>query len=529
MSKKKWNSCILKLFLIFVLLAGCSFKVPYDPYTFVQSIVADPDRLNPIISSSAYSLEVDSYIYESLIDLDNETLEPKPKLATSWDISKDYLQYTFHLRKDVPWQDGKPFTAKDVVYTYDQIMNPKVDAGPARSYFKDIIRAEALNPYTVRFTLNRPNIDAMITLGLMRIIPKHIFDNGEDFNAHSNNRQPIGTGPFRFVEWKTGRRILLKKNEEYWGEPYHFDQILFKIIPENLTSFWLFKKKGLDVLELSSLQWARQTESKKFQKEFQKHKLYTLFAGYNYIGWNLRHPIFQDRRVRWAFAHLIDRQEINEKLLFNLRYQITGPYHPLRRNYNHRLKEIPYDLEKAKQLLQEAGWEDRDGDGIREKNGVPLRFSFLSPGGSPFHNQFVFIFRENLRAAGVDLELRQLDFVTMYKLIHDGDFDAYMGGWMRSAGEEDLYQIFHSSQIKGGSNYVGYSNPEVDRLLVEARGEFDDQKRAALYQKVHALIYEDQPYLFMYIIPDLFARSRRFGNVKEYPVGFDYREWKVVP
>ena len=517
----------VSLFSVLCFLASCQFKVPKDTSAVVQNLPTDPESLNPITASSAYSSLVAGYIYEQLFELDNETLLPKPVLAKRWEVATNRMQYTFYLREDVKWQDGAPLTADDVLYTYETIQNPKVDAAPLRNYYKDVLKAEKLGPFTVRFTYRNPYAGAFFTLGMMTIIPKHIFGDGHDFNAHPANRKPLGSGPYIFEEWKTGQRIVLKRHKQYWRDSYHFKKLVFKIIPSGETAFQLFKKGDIDLIDLSPLQWARQTQSEKFSKQFVKHQFFTPFSVYNYIGWNMQKPLFKDKRVRQALAHLVERTAINDKLLFGLYMPITGPYYPLGSNYDKALPLIVYDLEEAEKLLDEAGWIDHDGDGIRDKEGAPLRFTMLFSTGVQFYEQLTPILQQNFSRAGIDLDLRRLEAVTLFRLLEEHDFDAYLAAWGRGVGIEDMYQIFHSSQSKGGSNFVSYANPNVDRLLEEGRREFDPKKRSLLYKEVHRLLYEDQPYLFMFARPELLARDKRFKNVKEYPIGLDMREWMV--
>ncbi|MBI5298809.1 MAG: hypothetical protein HY877_00705 [Deltaproteobacteria bacterium] len=506
------------IFVLFMLLQGCKWSVPKDPHVLVQTLGTDPETLNPVIATTSGAFTVYGFIYEQLIDLDPDTLKPVPRLATRWEVSPDRLYYTFYLRNDIRWHDGKPFTADDVLYTYQKIMDPKVDAAASRNYLQDIIKAEKVDDYTVRFTYRRPYIGALTAIGLMVIVPKHVFDDGQDFNSHPANRAPVGTGPFQFVEWRTGNQIVLKKFEGYnTTKPYSIQKMVFKIIPDTLTSFQLFKKNELDFINLTTLQWARQTDSAAFLKRFVKHKFITPFDPYNYIGWNLRRPVFQDKRVRLALAHLIDKALLNQKLLFGLAYPITGPYYPFGNNYDKTLPPISYDIEEAKRLLKAAGWDEKK----------PLHFTLLFPGGGQFAEQLVSILRENFSRAGVKLELRRLDIATLFRLVEEHDFDAYLGAWGRGANDEDLYQIWHSSQIKEGSNYIGYSNPEADRLLEDQRREFNEVKRNQINQQIHKILYEDQPYLFLYAFPELVARDKRFKNVKEHLVGLDMREWMV--
>lgn len=515
------------LLLFFFLTGACAFRVPKDVHTMVQNLPSDPENLNPITYSTVYASTVNGTIYESLFTLDPETLQPKPNLATRWVISEDKLCYTFYLREGVKWHDGKPMTADDVLYSFQKIKDPKVDAAPLRNYFKDLTSAEKIDEQTVRFTYAQPYVGALYTIGFLRVFPKHLFDNGDDFNGHPLDRAPVGTGPFRFESWTTGQKIVLVRNKNYWGVPYSIQKMVFKIFPDEQVAFQLFKKRELDMIDITPLQWAKQTHSPAFQRKFVKHRLFTKYSGWNYIGWNLRKPIFQDRRVRWALAHLVDRNAINKNILYGLQIPITGPSFPLGANYDTSLPLIEYDFEKAKRLLEEAGWKLPQGKTIREKNGKQLQFKLLFSSGLQYYERLTPILKSNFAAAGIKLELQPMEGVTMFQMVAEKSFDAYMGGWGRGAGEEDHYQVWHSSQAELGSNYIGYQNPELDHLVEAARQEFDDAKRAELNRQVHRILYEDQPYLFMFTSPDLIARDNRFENVTEYPGGFELQQWRI--
>lgn len=512
--------------LILILLAGCQFRVPKDPYTFTDTLPTDPDRLTPPLSNSNYSISVYQYIYDTLIDLDPDTLEPIPHLAKRWDISKDGMVYTFYLREDVLWHDGKPFTADDVVFSYEKIMDPHSDTAVSRGFYQDIEKVEKIGPYVVRFTYKKPYFKALIILGLLRPFPKHIFSNG-DFNSHPNNRQPIGNGPYRFVEWETGRKIVLERFSKYWGRPYPFQKMIFEIVPDDQITFQLFKKNELDTISLTALQWARQTNSENFSRRFDKHNFFSASSVMSYIGWNLTKPYFQDRRVREALAHLVNREYINEKLLFGLYYPVTGPFDPMGEDYNKNLVPLEYNPEKAAKLLSDAGWIDRDGDGVREKNGIPFQFTLLFSSGNQFYEELTPILQREFAKVGIKLELRRLEAITLFRTMQEKEFDAYMAAWGRASGEDDPYQIWHSSQIAGGSNYISYANPEVDRLLEATRETFDRKKRIEYKKKIHEILYTDQPYLFLFARPELFAHDRRFKNVKLHHYGVDMREWTI--
>ncbi|MBI4212093.1 MAG: hypothetical protein HY540_05585 [Deltaproteobacteria bacterium] len=511
------------LLAILLSVVSCTHRVERDPSEIVLSLNADPATLNPILITEMSGAQVASFIYESLFDRDNETLGYKPKLAESWDVSADKLTYTFHLRRDVHWHDGQPFTADDVIFTMAKVLDPKVDAASHRQSYRDLKSYKKLDDWTVQFTFGKPYFRALLVLGAMSIVPKHIFEDG-DFNAHAANRFPVGTGPYRFVAWKTGERLRLSRNETYWGKKPRITGVQFLVIPDSTVAFQLFKKGGIDMQDLRAVQWAKQTGSQNFQKRFAKYRYY--LPNYAYIGWNLRKPLFADAKVRTALAMAIDRENILNKLLFRQGEMVSGDAYKWSNSYDSSLPPIPFDPARAKQLLDEAGWTDHDGDGLRDRDGVPFRFNFLFPSGSKFYRSLGLIMRSELVRLGIDMNLQQLEWATMIKLVHEHDFDAVGLAWSLPL-DNDPFQIWHSSQRDRGSNAIGFSNLEVDRLLEQARLEYNDEKRAAMYRQLHRILYDEQPVAFLFTMPTLVAVDRRFIDVKEYKVGLDLLEWGV--
>jgi len=509
-------------------LSGCHIQVPKDSETLVWHLGAEPDTLNPITATDAYASRIDGLIYDSLIERDNDTLEWKPKMAERWEISINRREFTFHLRSGIRWQDGAPLTAEDILYSYHRIMDPKVDAPHLRVYYQDLEKVEKLDDLTVRFTYRRPYFMALEFCGTIPIVPKHLFNNGEEFNSHRQNRSPIGMGPYRFVRWDTGKKIVLERNEDYWGQTIGrmpaIQKISFEVVAEDTVALQLLKKGELDFAGLRPIQWMRQTDSKKFQEHFKKYQFYT--PGYSFIAWNMRRSYFKDARVRRAMTMLVNREEILKKLNFGMGRIVTGPFYDQSKDYNHNVKPLPYDLEAAKRLLKEAGWEDHDGDGILDKDGVPFHFQFLIASGRRFAERLASILKEDLRKVGIDMEIRQLEWALFIKNLDDRKFDAVTLGWVFGF-EQDPYQVWHSSQAGKGSNFVGFKNAEADRLIEEGRQEFDREKRAAMNQRLHQIIDDIQPYTFLYSNPYLIALDRRFENVKIHPIGMDPLEWKV--
>ncbi len=513
--------------LIFTLI-GCVSEAPKDPETLVWHLGAEPDTLNPMTATDAYASRIDGFVYDTLIERDNQTLEWRPKMAESWEIAPDRRTFTFHLRDGIRWHDGKPLTVDDVVYSFERILDPKVDAPHLRVYYQDIEKVTKVDDRTVQFTYRRPYFMALEFCGTIPIIPKHLFDNGEDFNRHSQNRAPVGVGPYRFARWTTGDKIVLERNEDYWGKAIGrmpaIRRIHFEIISEDTVALQILKKGGLDFAGLRPIQWVRQTDSEKFRKRFDKYQYFT--PGYNFIGWNMRRPFFSDSRVRKAMTLLTNRGEILRKLNFGLGRVVTGPFFDASKDYNQEVAPLPYDPDRAKGLLEEAGWSDHDGDGIRDRNGIPFRFEFLIPSGRRFSERLASILKEDLQKVGIAMEIRKIEWAVFVKNLDDRTFDAVSLGWVFGF-EQDPYQVWHSSQADKGSNFVGFKNDEADRIIQEGREEFDRDKRAALYRRLHAIVDEIQPYTFLFSNPSLVALHRRFENVKVYPAGVDPLEWRV--
>lgn len=516
----------LSLFVVALsFVSACEFQVPKNPELLIWHLSAEPDTLNPLTSTDAYASRIDAFLFDSLLKRNNETLAFEPQLAERWEISEDKRVLTFYLRPGVRWHDGVPVTVEDIQYSFDRIMDPKVDAAHLRVYYQEIEQVRKVGPGVVQFILRRPYFMALNFCSGIPIVPKHLYENGENFNQHSQARTPVGNGPYRFVHWKTGQSIRLERNPDYWGPKPKIKAIEFRIIPEDTVALQVLKKGGLDLAGLSPIQWVRQTNSAKFADHFEKYKYYT--PGYSFIGWNMRRPYFRDVKVRRALTHLLDRQAILRTLNFELGKIVTGPFYIEGPDYNRQVKPYGYDPALAKRLLQEAGWTDENRDGVLEKDGIPFSFEFLIPSGRRFAEQLATIIKEDFRKAGIEVAIRKLEWALFTQKLNDHSFDAVTLGWVFGY-EQDPYQVWHSSQAERGSNFVGYQDEESDRWIDQARVVFDREKRADLYHKLHARIHELQPYTFLFATPSLVALDKRFQNVQVYPVGLDPLEWDLM-
>jgi len=501
-----------------------SSSEPVEGDWLIYHLNAEPATLNPITATDAYEGTVNNgKIYQTLIERNNESLKLDPLLAESWEISEDKLKYTFKIKEGIKWHDGTPFTSEDVVFSYKTIMNPKVDTPQLRSYFQEIKDVKAIDDLTVEFTYARPYFLALEFCGGMPIVPKHIFDKG-DFNTNPAGRDPIGTGPYKFVKWTTGREIVIEKNPDYWGEKPKLNKIVFKIITDNTVAFQVLKRKDLDISGLTPIQWERQTNTPSFQENFDKLSYFA--PNYSYIGWNSKRPFFADKQVRTALTHLVNRELILEKILYDLGAVVTNPFYINSPEYDKSIEPYPYDPKKAEELLKEAGWVDHDNDGILDKDGVKFAFEFLIPGGSETGEKIATILKEELDNVGIHMDIRKTEWAVFTSRLMDRNFDAVTLAWSMGV-ESDPYQIWSSTQAESGSNFVGFKNEEADKLIEEARTEFDREKRKKLYNKFAEIVHEEQPYTFLFCKKSTVAVNKRFENVVVYPLGIDPIEWHV--
>ncbi len=489
----------------------------------VQRLSSEPATLNPITATDVYEGAVNGYIYESLLERDNRTLNLVPLLAESWKVSEDKLSYDFTLRSGLKWQDGKPLTSEDVLFTFEKVKDPAVDAPHLRNYYRDLEKVEALDDRRIRFTFSEPYFKSLEMISGMSVIPKHIFAEG-DFNTHPAGRNPMGSGPYIFEKWDTGKEIILKRNKDYWGEKPFLKRIHFKIITDDTVALQVFKRGELDFMGLTPIQWVRQTKTAKFRKAADKHRYY--LPGYSYIGWNMRRPYFSDKLVRRAMTMLVDRESILKNIQYGFGKVVTGNFFYESPDYDKTIEPWPYDPDGAARLLDEAGWTDTDEDGIRDKDGLPFKFEFSISSGSQLAEKLSTILKEELSKVGIEMTIRPLEWALFTQTLDDRTYDAVTLGW-RLPVEADPYQVWHSSQAEKGSNFVGFENAEADSIIEEARTTFDKEKRMKMYRRFHRIMHEEQPYTFLFVNESLVALKKRFQNVIVYPLGLDSTEWWV--
>lgn len=490
----------------------------------VEGSIGDASNLIPILSSDSTSHGVASMIYNGLVKYDKD-LNIVGDLAESWNISKDGMTITFHLRKGVKWHDGYPFTAEDVLFTYLVTIDPKTPTAYSGDFLK-VKKAQVIDPYTFRVTYDIPFAPALASWSAS-ILPKHLL-NGKDITRTKLSRNPIGTGPYMFKEWKTGQKIVLISNPDYFeGRPY-IDGYIMRIIPDMATMFLELRAKGIDRMNLTPLQYTRQTENRFFRNNFNKYR-YLSFS-YTYLGYNLQNPFFKDKRVRQAISYAINKEEIIRGVILGLGKVATGPFKPGTWAYNSGVKRDSYDPQKARKLLAEVGWKDTDGDGILDKNGKPFVFEIITNQGNEIRAKCAEIIQRRLADIGMIVKIRIIEWAAFIKeFINKRRFDATILGWTIPL-DPDLYDVWHSSKTGAEElNFISYKNGEVDQLLEKGRSTFDRKVRKRCYDRIQEILAEEQPYTFLYVPDALPIISSRFREIKPAPIGIGYNfiKWYV--
>jgi len=492
--------------------------------TFIEGSIGEPNTLLPVLASDSASSEINGLVYNGLVRYDKNFV-PEGELAESWSISPDNLTITFKLRKGVTWHDGAPFTSADVMFTYRMYVDPETPTAYAEDYLQ-VVKAETPDDYTFRVTYAEPYAPALMSWGVA-IHPKHLLE-GVKLAESPLARHPIGTGPYVFKRWDPREKLVLEANPDYFeGAPW-IKRVVYRIIPDQSTMFLELKSGSLDFMGLTPLQYDRQTDTLAFKRRYQKFRY--LAFGYTYLGYNLRRPLFQDKRVRQALAYAIDKQELVDGVLLGYGQAATGPYKPDTWVYNPKVRRYPYDPGKAKELLAEAGWLDRDGDGLLDRDGKPFSFTIITNQGNDLRSKSGEIIQRRLQEIGIDVRLRIIEWASfLNEFVFPGDFDAVILGWTGGP-DPDQYDIWHSSKTAPRQlNFIAYHNPEVDALLEKGRRVFDQAKRKQIYDRFQEILAEEQPYAFLYDGEALPVVARRFHGIEEAPAGIRYNfiDWYV--
>ncbi|GAU08992.1 peptide-binding protein [Desulfoplanes formicivorans] len=490
----------------------------------VLGSIGEPSNLIPPLASDGASHELAEYLYVALLRY-NKNIELEPWAARSYEVLDGGQRLRFTLRDDIRWFDGQPLTTEDVEFTYKLMIDPETPTAYAEN-FKAIKSFNLIDKYTFEVTYDRPFARALLTWASL-ILPKHVLEK-ENLLDTPYSRNPMGAGPYRLKEWEPGRRIVLEANEDYFEGRPNIDTVVYRFIPDTTTMFMELKSGNLDMMNLSPQQYLYQTKGPLWEQGFAKYT-YLSFS-YAYLGYNLQRPLFADVRVRRAIAHAIDKEEIVKGVLLGQGQSTIGPYKPGTWVYNTSIRDYVHDPERARALLAQAGWKDRDGDGWLDKDGHAFRFTILTNQGNNLRIKAATIIQYRLKQIGIDVRIRTVEWATFIKeFVDKGRFDALILGW-NILQDPDIYNVWHSSKaVPGGLNFVGYKNKELDALLDKGRRLMDPRERKPVYDRIQEILHRDQPYCFLYVPMSLPIVQKRFRGIEPAPAGitYNFNDWWI--
>lgn len=510
----------------------------------VQAFGTGLKTITPLVSSDIYASEVQTFVQESLLIRNPETLAWQGLLAEdNWEVSEDGLSFVFRLREGVTFSDGRTVEAKDVAFTFAFIMDEAIAAPRARAYFEKIANVTARNPREVVFRFKEPYFDSLSLAGGMPILAEHFYGRylkaPETFNQSKGFL--FGSGPYRLSDpqtWTPDQGFVeLERNPRYWGllQP-PFNRLLWKIIENDSARLTTFRNGDIDVYNARPLEFRQLIHDETLNARAQHLEYMSPTAGYLYIGWNqvrdAKPARFADPRVRQAMTYLTDRQRIIEQILLGYAEPAVSPFSARSPQHDPALSPRPYDPVKAKALLSEAGYADGDSDGVLEDaNGRPFDFELVFLQDNEDTKRLVLFLRDMYARAGILLRPKPTEWSVMLDLLNEKNFDAITLGWS-SGIETDLFQMFHSSQIvAGGDNFISYRNPRLDTLIEQARATVEEETRMPLWHQCERILYEDQPYTFLLRRNTLAFIDARMQNIQVTRLGLNLNtvpvEWFV--
>lgn len=481
-----------------------------------RRLVGEPTTLNAVLQSSTPEAEVLQYVQRNLLDFD-AGMRMTPGLAERCEASPDGLEYTLTIRADAVWEDGPAVTARDAAFTIGKIVDPKVPSAVFKPLFEDLESVRVLDERTLRVRFRAPYAFREMAFAIP-VLPERRFA-GQDFLRARENRAPLSDGPYRVVSWKTQEAIVLERNPRYPGTRGRFDRIVFRILIDDTTAYRLLTSGELDEDLLNPGLKDRAIRDAAFHDCCRLIEFYNL--DYSYVALNSRSPFFADARVRRALTMLLDRASIVRALYKGSARIVSGPWAPDSPAYDASLPALPFDPPAAARLLAEAGWRDTNGNGTRDKDGKEFEFDLMVSEGSEVGRQIDEMLASELRRVGVTAHVRTLEWATFVEKVDAGDFAAASLAWSAVDPNPDPYYYWHSSQCApNGLNDGCYRNPEADRLMEQARLEADAGRRAALYHRLHRILRDDAPAIFVVNPSQKYAFANRVRGVTSSPLSF---------
>ena len=479
--------------------------------TLHLSISSNPSRLNPILATDSASATISSYIFNGLFKYDKDG-QIVMDLARSYKFISN-TKLLINLKKNIKWHDDIEFTADDIFFTYQTIISDKIFT-PYSNDFKYVKSVDIIDKYTILVEYKEAYFKAL-EIWMMGIIPKHILE-GKDIMNSPFNKMPIGTNSYKLNRMDNSGSIELVAYDNYYEGRHHIDNIIYHFLPNSSTNFMKLKNKEIDIYDLSPIQYSKMIDQE-FRKEFNLYET-TTFA-YTYLGFNLKSQKFSDPLIREAISLAIDKNEIIELLFFGQGKISNGPFLPNSIGFNQNVQSI-YDPEKAIELLEKLGY-DKDN-----------RFSFTitTNSNNPTRLYAAQIIQQQLKKVNIDVKIKSMEWQAFLNMVvHPRKFDSVLLGWSLSL-SPDPKSIWHSdSDVKGGFNFIGYSNKEVDRLIDQTQTCIDRKKLDILLQNIHEKIANDNPYIFLYIPNTITAVNKKIKNIEPALTGITHNinNWEI--
>jgi peptide/nickel transport system substrate-binding protein len=500
--------------------------------TVVAGLRSDFSGFNSITNTAIYTTELINYaLFTPLVQYD-EDLNVRPWLAESWDLEGD-TAVVFRLRGDVRWHDGRAVTAEDVEFTFDVAKTPESASLLGSAFLAEVADAEVLDSLTIRFRFNRPHAQALEDFWWAPM-PKHLLADvppAELRNAPFN-RNPVGSGPFRLAEWRANERVVLERNPDFpegLGGPSAAQRVIVRIVPEASTMLTELFTGGIHVDIDVNPDQVPSIDQRGDEVRLHAFPGRTVY----YIGWNNARPPFDDVRVRRALALAVDRETIIDALLRgqgSLASSTLPPWHPL---HPGDLPALTRDSAAAARLLDQAGWQDRDGDGIRENaRGQPLQFTLMSSDDA-LRRAVVEVLEAQFRRIGARAEVRVLEFQTMLQQHRGREFDAVFTNWVLDNFQvaSSPFALFHSSQadVPRSANRSGVRSRRLDALIDAGAAATDTDRQRSIWREFTEVLQDEQPVTFMFWLNELAASREQVQGVVMDPRGefLSIREWTL--
>lgn len=478
-------------------------------------LFGEPTTLNAVLQSSAPEALVLQFVQRNLLDFDAR-MRLVPGLVERWEVSPDGRDFTLTIRADAAWEDGRAVTARDAVFTIRKIVDPKIPSNVFKPLFEDLESVQVLDERRFRVRFRAPYAFREMSF-VFPPLPEHRFAY-QDFLKAKENRAPLSSGPYRVVSWKAQQSIALERNPGYPGAPGYFDRILFRILPEDTTAYRLLTSGELDEDQLNPGLKAKAVGDAAFRACCRLVEFYNL--DYYYVALNNRSPFFGDARVRRALTMSLDRASIVRSLYAGSARIISGPWAPDSPAYDANLTALPFDPASAARLLDEAGWRDSNGNGVRDRAGREFEFDLLVPEASEVGRQINEMLSSELSRIGVSARVRTMEWSAFIERVDAGDFASASLAWAAVDPNPDPYFYWHSSQCAPhGLNNGCYRNPEADRLMEEARQEMDAGRRVELFHRLHRIFRDDAPAIFIVNASQKYGFQRRVRGLTTSPLG----------